>query len=122
MRSEEKTIQPAWARPENWPDRRPAPGYPRRGTRPGAVILAVGLPAIILSFTFDLDYLGLVLVALAISGIVLVQYLTLGRFRCPECGTRLPLKWPAPRESLTFHCQHCNVIWQTGIQAPDTND
>ena len=111
--------QPAWMRPENWPDRRPAPGYPRRHNRPIGILWAIAIPAIIASFLLDRQALGFLGIALLVGALWIVSHLTVGRFRCPECGRRLPYKPPRTGQFVQFHCPDCRIIWLTGLQMSD---
>lgn len=46
----------------------------------------------------------------------------LNRFRCPSCTDLLPRK-PAPErkpgERILFHCERCDVLWDSGCREYD---
>ena len=109
-------FQPEWTKPQNWPDRRRAPGYPRRWSGPSSVVAAVGLPLALIGFSCDLVSLGCAAVAFLVIAHIIVFRVRLARFYCPECAKRLPLKWPPPGEFVRFHCRDCRIIWLTGIE------
>ena len=111
-----------WSKPENWPERRQVPGFPKRVYFPSYLL---GIAAFALFFIGDIyhstncDILGFVL----LLGGILVWYRIIGRFRCPECNERLSLpKKPWPDRRLKFRCGKCNIIWDTGIEENDSGD
>jgi hypothetical protein len=79
----------------------------------------VGIALIIVGFSCPTPALGWVAVGLLVTGLFVVHQVTLKRFRCPECGERLRLKWPSPGEFVKFRCQRCNILWLTGIRTAD---
>jgi predicted RNA-binding Zn-ribbon protein involved in translation (DUF1610 family) len=55
---------------------------------------------------------------MAIVGLIL-QSRRFRKFRCPDCGRLVPSRDNATGERITFHCSHCDVIWDTGfIEGP----
>jgi hypothetical protein len=116
-------FEPDWAKPQNWPARRRAPGYPRRFAVPASIVLVVA--AVLAVVGFIRGPLALVWIGLAffLVGQAVVYRLTLCRLCCPECGKTVRLKgYPAPGGFFRFHCRSCNIIWLTGIQAGDDVD
>jgi hypothetical protein len=119
--AKEDIFQPEWAKPQNWPARRRAPGYPRRVVLPGTVVLALSLPVLVFGFSTERLLLGWIGLALCVVGQGLIYYFILKRFCCPECGQRIPLKEPPKTgEFIRFHCRSCNVIWLTGLEWGDS--
>jgi hypothetical protein len=110
-------FEPDWAKPQNWPVRRRAPGYPRRFVVPSFTVLAVAIGLVVLGFSkgpLALVWIGL---SLFLVGHAIVYRLTLSRFCCPECGKLITLKhYPEPGAFFRFHCQRCNIIWLTSVQ------
>lgn len=114
------SFESEWARPHNWPERRRAPGYPRRFLFPSLIVLvgAIGLFVVGLSTGYPaLVWAGLFLF---LVGHAVVYRFTLRRFICPKCGQTVALKgYPAPGAFFRFHCRRCNVLWLTGIRVSD---
>jgi hypothetical protein len=50
---------------------------------------------------------------------VLIDYVRDHRFRCPCCDRRIPFSHPQNRESVSFLCAHCDVLWDTQTFIPD---
>ncbi len=117
------SVRPDWAKPENWPARRQAPGYPRRVVLPSTVVLVFAVAMIATGLergSTVLFWLGL---AVLVVGQLVVYRLTVARFTCPECARVITRgHYPAPRGFLTFHCWTCNIVWLTGILVTEDSD
>jgi predicted RNA-binding Zn-ribbon protein involved in translation (DUF1610 family) len=56
--------------------------------------------------------------AMAIAGLILQQR-RFRRFHCPDCGRRLQDAERPRGARVTYHCPHCDVVWDTGfIEGP----
>jgi len=114
------SFQPEWSKPQNWPARRRAPGYPRRFVLPSSIVLAVAIGLVVVGLVtgpLALVWLGL---ACFIVGQAVVYRLTLSRFCCPECAKVVRLRgYPSPGTFFSFHCRDCHSIWLTGVPAND---
>lgn len=53
-------------------------------------------------------------VAIAIIGFVRQQRQS-RRYRCPECGAILPYATEGEERRIQFHCQSCDIIWDSGM-------
>jgi hypothetical protein len=117
--AKDQDYQAEWMKPQRWPERRKAPGYPRRWLVPTLIIAVMFLPLALVAFSRQTPILGWVAVGLFVTGYLIVVQVTLRQFRCPACGQRLPMDLSSGRGSgrgfLRYHCQNCNVIWLTGI-------
>jgi hypothetical protein len=55
-----------------------------------------------------------------VGGLGLLHHRVLGRYRCPQCGRRLPrLKGTSTAErarEYRFQCENCNVLWHTALK------
>jgi hypothetical protein len=50
------------------------------------------------------------------GGGVIGFFVFMHRYRCPQCGARLPYRGgPTPGEKALYHCRHCDVTWDTGL-------
>jgi len=121
-RPTEYEVQPEWAKSEFWPDRLPAPGYPKRYTKPLIILAAVAAPLLLIGIFAHSPAVA----AIAFGGFVILASVncavTIHRFRCPRCQQRIvPKYWeePQPGETYKFHCRRCRVIWDTRIRAPE---
>jgi hypothetical protein len=60
--------------------------------------------------------------ALAFGGLGLAgliwQQLRTRRYRCPECGARIPYRAGLPGAPIEYHCQQCDIIWDSGFVEP----
>lgn len=57
--------------------------------------------------------------ALAMAVVVLRR---VRRFTCPDCGTAIPGYMPThgkPGVPVRYHCNRCDVIWETGLNTVD---
>ena len=52
----------------------------------------------------------------AITGCALLYRLH-HRYRCPQCGTRLPFERPeaSTRYEHRYYCRDCDIFWKTGV-------
>ena len=50
----------------------------------------------------------------ALVGFVRQQRLS-SRYHCPECGALLPYSTDGTDKRIQFHCNHCNVVWDSGM-------
>src|SRR6267378_1864588 len=118
-----ESFRPDWAKPQNWPARRRAPGYPRRFVLPSTVVFVLGVGSMVAGLEGGpavLVWLGL---AFFLVGQIVVYRLTLSRFICPECRKTITHgRYPAPRGFFRFHCKTCNIVWLTGIQVGEDSD
>lgn len=114
------SFQPEWAKPQNWPERRRAPGYPRRFLIPSFVVLVCAVGLVVTGLSTAHSALLWAGIALFLVGHAVVYRFTLSRFRCPKCSQIVALKgYPAPGAFFRFHCRVCNVLWLTGVQVSD---
>jgi hypothetical protein len=112
--------EPGWAKRLNWPERRRAPGYPRRFLIPSFVVLVCAVGLLLTGFGTGRSALVWAGLALFLVGHAIVYRFTLSRFCCPECGQMLTLKgYPAPGTLFRFHCRGCNIVWLTGVRVGD---
>lgn len=60
-----------------------------------------------------------ILIAMA-GGLGCLHHRVLGRYRCPQCGRRLPrFKGASDAESAReyrYLCESCNILWHTGLK------
>lgn len=107
---------PEWMKPENWPERRQAPGYPRKFLAPVSIIFWGMLLLAFAAFSLDWPIVGGLALGFLVIGLTIVYQLTLYQFRCPKCGKRLPVQRPSRGDFYRFHCRDCRTIWLTGVQ------
>jgi hypothetical protein len=109
-----------WSKPENWPERRRVPGFPKRVYLPCFFVAIAVFAFFFLGDRYD-SYPCYVAGFILMLGEILIWYRIIGRFRCPECGERLRQpKKPWPERRLRFRCLKCNIIWDTGIEESDS--
>jgi len=53
-------------------------------------------------------------VVIGITGLV-TQEMRFRRFRCPDCGAMLRYERLPPGSPIEYHCERCDVIWETGF-------
>jgi hypothetical protein len=63
----------------------------------------------------------LIVLAGMILGLGLLHHRVLRRYRCPQCGSRLPQyageRDPEKAREYRFFCEACNVLWTTGLKS-----
>jgi hypothetical protein len=56
-----------------------------------------------------------------VFGLALLHHRVLRRYRCPQCGRRLPQysgeSDPEKAREYRFLCEACNVLWTTGLKS-----
>jgi hypothetical protein len=56
-----------------------------------------------------------------VGGLGLLHHRVVKRYRCPQCGRRLPQyageKDPEKAREYRFLCEPCNVLWTTGLKS-----
>jgi hypothetical protein len=113
-------FQPDWAKPQNWPERRRAPGYPRRFVAPVSIVVIVAVALAFWGFEKGPTWLVWIALGVFLVGHGVVYHFTLSRLRCPKCSKWVTLKsYPGPGHFFRFHCRDCNIIWLTGIRVSD---
>ena len=113
-------FQPDWAKPQNWPERRRAPGYPRRFVLPSSIVLIVAVALAFWGLEKGPTWLVWIALTVFLVGHSAVYRLTLSRLRCPKCRKVVTLKgYPESGGFFRFHCQDCNVVWLTGVRVSD---
>ena len=118
--AKDDTFQPEWVKPENWPERRRAPGYPRCYVIPASVVWVIAILLLFWGFDKGPACLGWIGLGFYVVGHAIIYLLTLSRFRCPKCGKVVTLKdYPKPGGFFRFHCRDCSIIWLTGLQVSD---
>jgi len=123
MTPQNKAFEPPWAKPENWPEKRRAPGYPRRFVVPSLIVFLAAVIIGMVGFSRGQSVLVWSALAFFLIGHAIVYRLTLSRLKCPGCGAVVTLKtYPEPRGFFRFHCRHCNIVWLTGVQVVGSCD
>ena len=109
-----------WRKAENWPERRQVPGFPKRVYLPSYFVAIAAFALFILGDIYNstiCDVVGFIL----LLGTIVIWFLMIGRFRCPQCGKRLSQpKKPWTDRRLKFRCRECNIIWDTGIEESES--
>lgn len=93
----------------------------RRSTVACLVAIASGVIGMLMWAKFDWALAGFLVVFLGMGFGVGGFFLGMYRYRCPQCGTRLPYRGGAtPGSKALYHCHRCDVLWDTGLM--DTLD
>ena len=101
---------------------------PEFGTRfilPLVVIFAVAALCGLVAMGYSQDHKGwagiwpfCLVVGLMLIAIFALHHRVLRRYRCPQCGSRIPFyREDSTRvEEYRYYCKDCDVIWNTGLR------
>lgn len=64
-------------------------------------------------------WVGLVGFAICLATGIVLDFVRLRRFRCPQCGDILPNPSRKPGDPIQYICAHCNITWDTGLCESD---
>ena len=76
--------------------------------------LFVLLLVIYLALAWDTPHCWPVFGVIGIVGLV-IRELRFRRYRCPDCGTRLPYFNSGPGSRIEYVCLRCDVVWDSEI-------
>jgi hypothetical protein len=97
------------------PERRHAPGYPRKVTLPMTVLTVATVLVAMAGIWLNSSIVLFGSLAIFAVGGGTVLHRTFKRFQCPGCGQRLPFRLPPVGQPFDFHCPQCRILWTTGM-------